>query len=172
MVKTVSLDIYGDIAEPVTAAPNNFKISRRGIQRSVKEGEYDFKITDNLVCIGPIVDFDIGFLPNPSRDMSTLAYFVDEAQAWREREEQSSSKQLATCSGYDRNGAVNFFQQRIKPHEIGSFDLPDADRVWTIKTRSPENGLSKNYNDEFDSYVVLNRDKSTLVCFVAKTVCL
>ncbi|KAI9307983.1 CPSF A subunit region-domain-containing protein [Cunninghamella echinulata] len=137
-----------------------------------------FRVCDELLNTGPIVDMAIG-------DMEIEKPVTTETESSTSTTPSLSTlpdMELVSCSGYGKNGALSIFRRHIRPESTFSFDQTDCQAVWSIKTRkeqyykgikvsgntSHQNTIDFSESDAdmdgyFDKLLFISKSNSTMV---------
>ncbi|ORX60565.1 hypothetical protein DM01DRAFT_1300393 [Hesseltinella vesiculosa] len=84
---------------------------------SFSEKDFTFRVCDQLVNTGPIVDMAIGNIDGDTTIQKDLRPDLD----------------LVCCSGYGNNGGLSIFRRHIKPFSHFYSDQSDCQAIWSIK---------------------------------------
>ncbi|KAI9146233.1 CPSF A subunit region-domain-containing protein [Paraphysoderma sedebokerense] len=167
-------DLYGDsIMSPTKESfPSNVQSPKSGQTESIllydvntytSTSGYTFTVVDKLLSISPVTDSSVGI--SAEQD---------------DNQDESKEYQMVLCSGYGDTGALTVLETCIHPRIENSFELADAKKVWSIRTKSqvmfdgPASGSSKrkrksavgrrgSTKHNFDSYLIVTTEKNTMI---------
>ena len=110
---------------------------------------FKFSVCDKLMNIGPIQSSAFGFVANPSPHGETIFGRI----------KTNKVKELVTCSGYDKNGALCVISQHVRPEDIlSTTELPGCRELWAIRYSDGASG-----DDGAHRFLVLAKDDATVI---------
>lgn len=117
--------------------PEELEVYGSQTQASLQIKSYVFEVCDSLLNIGPCGNVTLG-----------ESAFLSEEFANR----VNIDLELATTSGYGKNGALCILQRSIRPQVVTTYTLPGCYNVWTVC-----HGADKH------AFLLLGREEDTLV---------
>ncbi|KAK9877151.1 hypothetical protein WA026_016894 [Henosepilachna vigintioctopunctata] len=121
-----------DIRDPV-----EFEVYGNQQEASLQIKSYTFEVCDSLLNIGPCSNLTLGEPAFLSEEFSNRI---------------NIDLELATTSGYGKNGALCILQKSIRPQVVTTYTLPGCYNVWTVC-----NGGDRH------AFLLLGREEDTLV---------
>ncbi|RKO91040.1 hypothetical protein BDK51DRAFT_51243 [Blyttiomyces helicus] len=142
-------DIYGasTFETPAQAQPSGINgttlaPAQIATVSATSEPPLRFRVTDSLICTGPIRDAAVGEPTTYSTSPFTPpSHRLD--------------LEVVTCVGEGVHGALGILHRSVRPQIVSSFELPDVSDMWTVRCRrrrGPAGGTGPA--DETESSIV------------------
>lgn len=119
-----------------------------------------FYTHDTMLNQGPITGLAVGTLSVSSVD--------DDLDG------RGGRSEIAVVGGSGRAGNMTIYRRSILPDEIGKFESPDWQALWTVKVKSSTTELDARADDAYDTFLMASKSAETQVftidtSFVEKT---
>ncbi|KAL1965959.1 hypothetical protein VTN77DRAFT_4899 [Rasamsonia byssochlamydoides] len=123
---------------------------RPSVDNSIS-GNYNFRVLDTLTNIGPLRDIALGKSSAKAADRDRNVHSV------------AADLELVASQGSDKSGGIVLLKREIEPSIISSFEIDDAESVWSVsvsEAKSKTSNIGSSGQRGADSYVILAKSKS------------
>lgn len=137
-------DVYEDDLYSTSVATD--RDQQQTFQNESGIGDYNLRLHDRLWTLAPMRDVTLGKPAGTTEDSHNIPTL-------------SAELELVVSQGSGRAGALAVLQREIDPVPINTFQVEDAQGVWSISVKAPKSDAQPS-GKAFDSYLILSKYKA------------